>query len=288
MRAFVLLAVVALTGCGGSELAKDSPLPDEMARVFAFDRAASPAVTEGERVVQRPIAITGMSYASPGGGRVSAIVVRPLDDVQGRAGVVFMHGSGGTRADFLDEAILLARRGAVAITIDSAFSRSAEPDVQAGMESVATTRSLMIQTTEDLLRSLDVLVRRYGVDPKRLALVGYSMGVQAATLAASLEPRLKALVVMAGRAYPSGRTTDPEAKRAFGPLDTIHYVGHVAPAAILFQGGKADTVIGRTEMEELYAAASDPREIRWYEGGHGLLPSKEARLSWLGRQLGLA
>ncbi len=46
MRASVLLAVVALTGCGGSELAKDSPLPDETARVFAFDRAASLAVTE--------------------------------------------------------------------------------------------------------------------------------------------------------------------------------------------------------------------------------------------------
>lgn len=287
MRGFVLLALVALSGCGGSELAKDDPLPAETARVFAFDRGAPLDVTEGEQVVQRPIAVTGMSYASPGGDRVSGIVVRPLDETEGRPGVLFVHGSGGSRVDFLDEAILLAKQGAVALTIDSAFARSERPDVQAGMEPIATTRALMIQTTEDVLRGLDVLVERYGVDPGRLALVGYSMGVQPATLAASLEPRLKALVVMAGRAYPSGRTSDPEAARAFGPLDTVHYVGHVAPASILFQGGKADTVIGRAEMNDLYAAASEPKEMRWYAGGHGLLSTKDERLSWLGRRLGL-
>jgi fermentation-respiration switch protein FrsA (DUF1100 family) len=113
------------------------------------------------------------------------------------------------------------------------------------------------------------------------------MGVQSAALTAALDARVRALVVMAGRAYPSGRSGDPEVERVFGPLDTVRYIDNVAPAAIFFQGGSRDTVIPRAEMEALFAAASEPKEIRWYPTGHELLNTKPDRLAWLRRQLAL-
>ena len=294
MRRLLLVPLLLLAGCGGgSSDSSDSgskpvePLDEQTVAVFAFDRGAPLSATEGETATGKGLVIKGISYASPGGGRVSGIVARRAKPGVKPAGVVFMHGAGGTRADFLDEAIGIAGRGAVALTIDSAFSRSTRADVKAGNESLETTRALMVQTVQDLERGLDLLVRRYGVDPDRLAIVGYSMGVQSASLAAALDRRVRALVVMAGRAYPSGRTGDPVAQRLFGPLDTIHYVGHLAPTAVLFQGGRRDTVIPRAEMEELFAAASEPKEIRWYPTGHELANTKPDRLAWLSRQLTL-
>lgn len=44
----------------------------------------------------------------------------------------------------------------------------------------------------------------------------------------------------------------------------------------------------REEMEQLYAATSEPKEIRWYDAGHELGErSKDERLAWLGRELAL-
>jgi dienelactone hydrolase len=131
-----------------------------------------------------------------------------------------------------------------------------------------------------------VLVDEYGVDPKRTAIVGYSMGVQAAALAAAVDPRVRAVVLMAGRAHPSGPAG--QRKAIFTDLDTVRFVPHLAPAHVLVQGGTKDTVIERPEMDQLFAAASEPKEIRWYPAGHGLgRTSQRERLDWLSGQLGV-
>lgn len=285
----VVLGLLA-AGCGGGDEAsgpaKTDPVPEQTAKLFAYDPAAPLDVTEGETVDDVAYTIVGMSFRSTGGDRVSGIVVRPRVLNPGAAGVIFMHGSGGTRADFLDEAVMLASRGAVVMTIDSPWSRSPKQEVQAGYADDPTTRRLMVTNVRDIRRGLDALVDHWEVDPARLAVVGYSMGVQAAGLAASLDPRVKAVVLMAGRAHPSGPKGQRQAM--FEQLDTVRFVPHLAPAHVLLQGGTKDTVIGRPEMEELYRATSRPKEIRWYPADHGLgLRSQRERIAWLSVELGL-
>ena len=287
------LVLALLAGCGGSGEAqpagptRDDPVPAADARQFAYDAAAPLDVSEGETVTELAYEIVGMSYAGTG-DRVSGIVVHPRFTRPGAAGVIFMHGSGGTRADFLDEAVKLAEKGAVALTIDSPWARSTRPDVQAGYADDPTTKRLLIRNVQDLRRGLDVLVQRYEVDPARLAVVGYSMGVQAAGLASALDPRVRAVVLMAGRAHPSGRATDTASRRVFGPYDTVRFVGQLAPAHVLLQGGTKDDVIGRPEMVALHSATSEPKELRWYPAGHGLgFRAQRERLAWLSTELGL-
>ena len=92
---------------------------------------------------------------------------------------------------------------------------------------------------------------------------------------------------MAGRAHPSG--PEGQRKAIFEELDTVHFVDHLAPARVLLQGGTKDQVIERPEMEALYDATSQPKEIRWYPAGHGLgLKSQRERLDWLTEELGVA
>ena len=290
-RAFVLIPLLLLvSACGGGDAgpAKDEPVAERTARLFEFDREAAFDSSEGQTVRQKGIVIKGMSYASPGGDRVSGIVVVPKRRIEARAGVIFMHGAGGTRIDFIDEAAILASRGMAVLAIDSPFSRSEKSEVRAGQAAPPATRELMIRNVKDLVRGFDLLVQKYGVAPERLGIVGYSMGVQPAALAASLDARVKAVVLMAGRAHPSGTPGDAEWEMLFGPIDTINFVPHLAPAKVLLQGGKGDVVIPREEMETLYAATSEPKEIRWYDAGHELGErSKDERIAWLGRELGL-
>ena len=293
MRALCLVTVLvlALAGCGGSEPAVVQPGMTAAAPskedVFEFDRDGDIDVTEGETSRQPEFTAKAISYASPGGDRVSGIVVAPVG-VERPAGVIFMHGAGGSRVDFLGDASQLAKAGAVALTIDSPFARSESEQIRAGAAPPETIRELMILNVQDLVRGLDVLVRKYGADPARLAVVGYSLGVQAAATAAALDGRPRAVVLMAGRANPSRTPGDAAWERLFRSIDTIHFMSDLAPAALLVQGGERDQVTPRAEVEELYRAASGRKQIRWYAAGHEL--SREAgreRVAWLSAELGL-
>ena len=297
MRPLVLLALLlALAGCGGSNNAAEAPAttaapapaPEPTKEdVFDFDRDAPLELTEGETSQKPEFTARAMSYASPGGDRVSGIVLVP--DVEERpAGVVFMHGAGGSRVDFLGDASELARSGAVTLTIDSPFSRSESEEIRAGAAPPDVIHDLMVQNVMDLVRGLDVLVQEYDADPDRLAVVGYSMGVQQAAIAAALDDRVGAVVLMAGRAEPSKTPGDTAWEELFRDIDTVRFLPDLGHASVLVQGGRQDEVVPPAELEALYAATSEPKELRWYPAGHGLTPKAgRERVAWLREQLGL-
>lgn len=198
------------------------------------------------------------------------------------------HGAGGGADDFLNEAREYARRGAVVLTFDSPFVRSSDPKLRNGTAELQETYDAMVQWAKDVLRGLDLLVRQYGADPDRLGVVGYSMGAQPATIAAALDPRVAALVVMTGHAYPSGLPDDLLARRLFTAIDTSEFVDHLAPASVLFQGADFDSVVPRRELEILHERASGPKELRWYDADHELGQEAAAeRVEWLAEQLQL-
>jgi len=75
------------------------------------------------------------------------------------------------------------------------------------------------------------------------------------------------------------------------PLDAVHYIRKAAPAALLFQFARRDEFITRDEAETYFAAASEPKEILWYDGDHFFAGAPEAqgdRVRWLGQRLGSA
>jgi hypothetical protein len=62
------------------------------------------------------------------------------------------------------------------------------------------------------------------------------------------------------------------------PLESLYFVGHAAPSALLFQNGRHDEVITRVSADRLHAFASDPKNIRWYDAGHD--PTPDAPEVW--------
>src|SRR5919198_1791374 len=205
-----------------------------------------------------------------------------------------MHGSGGTRLDFVVPGSWMAARGAVALTIDSPLVRS-RLGAARGRAGLIQNRNLTAQSVVELRRAVDLLQSLPQVDPNRIAYVGYSAGARVGGLLAGIEHRIKAFDLLSGGAVPPSdyakaapRSLQPDILRLLGQVDPLRYVRRAAPSVLFFQDGRRDRVVPRAALENLSRAGSAPKIIRWYDSGHDL-PKQAYRdqLRWLSRELGL-
>lgn len=223
---FSCSAVLLLAGCGGEHV-RDP---------FAYDRAEPLAVRAEGVYAKAPWAtIRALSFRGAGGSRVQAYVIVPNGSGR-RPAALFLHGSGGTRLDLLDEAAVLARRGVVTMTVTYPSD-------------AATYRPAVV----DARRALDLLAARPDVDASRLGVVGFSLGGQLAAILAGDDTRIRSAGVIAGR----------------GNAVTLFWIRR-AHAKLFFQAGTADAVVPHRQLLALIDAAPGRPRVRWYALGHEL------------------
>jgi pimeloyl-ACP methyl ester carboxylesterase len=125
------------------------------------------------------------------------------------------------------------------------------------------------------------------VDSSRLVYIGHSYGAQWGAILAAVDDRVRAAVLMAG----VGRVRDlfdwddpaiiefrartpPEQLQRYlevvGVLDAADWVGRAAPTPLLFQLARHERGYSIGSMERYVAAASVPKQVRWYATGHEL------------------
>jgi hypothetical protein len=141
------------------------------------------------------------------------------------------------------------------------------------------------------------------VDPDRLAYAGYSYGGAMSGLLAGVEERLQALALTVGNggvvAHRAGfknlfwKTYPPSDERTrwiatMWPLEPLHFVGHAAPAALLFQNGTRDALVAPADALCYQQAGSEPKQVKWYDTGHGLpVQALQDQLEWLQDHIGI-
>lgn len=293
------LAAAEFQGVGGT------PIPpfEQLSRLYDYDRKAPLDLQESGVETRGGIQIHDISYVSPKGGRVPASLFVP----PGKgpfAAMILMHGGGGNRGQMVNAAIMFAKTGAVCLTIDAPFSggRAIPGQEIQDWEHAERSTAGLIQNVIDLRRGVDVLLARLDVDPQRLGFYAASFGAITGGVLAGVEHRIKAYVLMScpasfndaqvERRLRVARTMPKEEfAKATAIIETgapVYYVGHAAPSALLIQIGEKDASIPRESAERLYKAASEPKLLRWYDGGHGL--TNQARLDsadWLRKQIGI-
>jgi dienelactone hydrolase len=294
VRSLVVIAVSVSLLAGGCAGGAGGHARAARPGLFDYDRSESLGFRDRGRINHGyPIAVRDISYASPKGGRVPGYLIVPPGRGR-RPAVIYMHGSGGTRLDFVVPGTWIAARGAVALTIASPAARSREPAV-AGARSLARQRDLTVQNVVDLRRAVDLLRSLPEVDPNRIAYVGYSAGARTGAILAGVEHRIKAYDLLSGGASPPAEyvRAAPQRLRAritrvLGSVDPLRYVRRAAPGTLFFQDGRRDRVVPRKALVALARAGSRPKQVRWYDAGHGL--DKQAyqdQLRYLSRRLGL-
>ena len=288
-RAIVgLLCTIALAGCGAGQRGS-----------FDYDAGAPLKVRVSSSHIEGGVRISMLTYASPNGGRVPALLFVP----SGRgpfAGLIVQHGLPSSKEDVAFDAEDLAGLGAVVIAIDAPFARRSG----APIAFTRRDRREQIQLIVDLRRAVDLLRARADVDDDRIAYLGVSYGAAMGGLLAGVEHRIAAFVLMSGDgglvehfSGPEDRSgplfmLSPARRRAWlaamRPIEPLRWVRR-ASAPILFLSGRRDHLVSVRDAARYQRAAPQPKEIRWYDSDHMLPPRAWCDAArFLGRQIGIA
>ncbi|MGH9967745.1 MAG: alpha/beta hydrolase family protein [Pyrinomonadaceae bacterium] len=274
------------------------PSGDSSAKLFGYDRSVAFDLKETSAKEQNGVLVRDVNYAAyaPRHGRVKAYLVKPQKS--GRfAGVLFFHWLGNSKSDrtqFLDEAMTLASHGVVSLLIQGYF-----PWLEPPTEAKADRQQVIDQTIE-VRRALDLLLLQPEVDPKRVGYVGHDYGAMYGSIVAGLDKRVKTYVLIAGmgnfgdwslKYWPATAAQGADAYRqVMKEVDPIRYIALAAPAKLLFQFANNDVYISKSVADEFLGAASQPKEVRWYDSEHDLdiEAARVDRREWLTKRLGLS
>jgi dienelactone hydrolase len=149
-----------------------------------------------------------VSYVTEYGLRVPAIVYSPEVAPKGRMpSVVLVNGHGGDKSSWYAyyTGIVYARAGGVVVSYDPIGSGESSDDRKAGdgehdrVIDVPTMPERMGgRMITDIMQAVTYLSERKDVDPKRIAVLGFSMGSFTSVLAGAVDPRIHALYLTGG------------------------------------------------------------------------------------------
>jgi dienelactone hydrolase len=270
--AAVLAGAALAAGCGGGS---DGP--------FDYDDGAPLDVRTGDEPAEltADVRVTSITYRSPKGGRVPALLFTPAREGP-HAGLIVQHGMPGGKDDFSLDAMELARLGAVVIAIDAPFARRGGAPVTF----TPRDRAEQVQLIIDLRRAVDLLRSRPDVDPERIGYLGYSYGGAMGGLLAGVEHRLAAFVLMVGDGGlvehargpdEPGLLSSLEPRRrevwleAMKPIEPLTWIRQ-ASAPLLFLSARHDQLVPPRDAARYQRAAPNPKQIRWYDSDHFLPP----------------
>jgi dienelactone hydrolase len=257
----VFVAMLAVTPAGAAP----------PSRLFAYDANAALRLTQGSVEDRAGVRITQLSYASPLGGRVSALLVAPAGATALPA-VVWLHDADSSSSSGREEAVALARRGVVSLLPDSSFVRPPFPQLVTYV--AAKDRALRIRSVVEGRRALDVLAARPEVDSGRLGVVGHGPGATSAAILSGVEKRIDAFVLSG-----TGARITTLLRRLWGPtrvvarerylkelavFDPIVWSGRAGPAPILFQHMRSDPNFTWAELRQLDKGTAAPKQVRSY------------------------
>lgn len=231
--------------------------------------------------------IRDISFSNSIGGRVSAYLVIP-DGTGPFPAIHFIHwlethADDSNRTQFLPHAIELAKQGFLSILPDAFWSTTPskfeENPVLWWKTDVEYDTELCRKQVIDLLRTHDVLLQREDVIQDRIALVAHDFGAMFGSLLATFNKNYKIFVFMGA----TGRFSDwfkfgsKLSKKQMLPyievmkfLDPVTNISNIIDKPILFQFADDDFYVPRDKALELYNAANEPKEIRWYNAKHSM------------------
>lgn len=230
-----------------------------------------------------------LSYAGGGGKSVPALMTIPGSKADGakKPCVLLLHGLGGRKEDMLLLGIALARRGYASIALDIAGHGQREKIGGKPVSDLALPemRQVAAQTVIDLRRATDYAVSHPEIDAGRIGYVGVSLGGIIGGVFVASEPRLRGGVLWAAggdwgklittsqhafakKYREKGETDAAKIEAVMGDVDPQRYIASASPRPLLFLNGTEDQVVPRACTESLYAAAKDPKNIKYIPGGH--------------------
>jgi dienelactone hydrolase len=280
--------------------ARPASVPQDPRALFRYDPSVPLDITtEPLTWTDTGSTLYRVSYASPGGGRVTGQLAVPR--VAGKLpAVILLHGLPGTAEQAMRVMGLgHVRHGAIVLAIDAPWAQRGERPSFTVQDSTD-----QVQLIRDLRRAVDVLAQRRDVDTTRIAYVGGSYGGAMGTLFLGVESRIAAGVLF----VPDGGLVDHVTNRdgtptgpltalrpseqqrwlaAMRPIEPIRFAAFIRTRALLVQNGRRDQFVSTEDAEALHRALPAHTTVEWYDSGHGLpAAASQSRHAWLAKQIG--
>jgi predicted esterase len=220
-----------------------------------------------------------------GGARVPAALLLPAVAALPAPATLLLHGYTASKDLMIESAgRALLKRGVASLAIDLPMHGERDEPVDESLfrNPIGLLRHWQ-SALEECRLALRYLAERTDVDGSRLALIGYSLGAYLGVIVAAREPSVRALVLAAGGDLPAGV---PFAALIRSVVDPVRAVRKLGGRPLLMLNGRLDRTIRPDQAERLYAAANEPKELRWHNGGHYIPPVViDGATDWLAERL---
>lgn len=218
------------------------------------------------------------------GAPIPALLLLPDAEAPAPAALL-LHGYSSRKehmADGVGNALL--RRGVASLAIDLPLHGTRSDPLQAqSMRNPLAIVRLWRMALRDASLAVRYLAARPEVDRERIGVAGYSLGSFLAVVMAADEPRVQAVVLAAGGDLPAGT---PLAAAARTLADPLRAVRRLDGRPLLMVHGRSDGTVRPEQAERLFAAAAEPKELRWWNAGHILPPPAiDDAAEWLADRL---
>lgn len=262
--------------------------------LFRYNDAVPVTVKEVSSEQRGDVTVRDVTFSPSPGREVKAYLVVPKGDGP-FAGILWVHWLGeekSNRAQFLDEAVELAPKGAVSLLVDGMWS---EPE-WFGKRVPEKDYENSIRQVIELRRGLDLLLSLPNVDKTRVGFVGHDFGAMYGMLMAGVDTRVNTFVFIAATQSLNDWAflgPQPKSKADYlkqnSNLELTDSLRQVKNASKFFQFGKDDFYVSRADGAVLFAATPEPKQRKMYDAGHKMELSEIAkdRDEWLVKQLKL-
>ena len=232
------------------------------------------------------------------GLRVRINVRRPGGEAAGRYPVVLLLG--GVRTGRRATGLIDTPYPVVIAALDYPYRGDPRPRGLALVPNIRHVQQALMDTTPAVMLTLDYLLQRADVDPRRVELVGVSLGAFLAATPAALDARVTRLWLVQGAGDPArifatyleDDITSPwwrrRIARAAAFLANAHHlaperwVGRVAPRPVIVINSRDDPSFPAAAVSVLHRALGEPSEIIWVPGTH-VAPTRKEVLDRLSR-----
>lgn len=215
-----------------------------------------------------------------GAKTVPALLLRPASPTG--AAALLLHGlssRGAVMAGEVGGALL--RRGVASLSPDLPLHGSrGNPWELQGVRNPLEVARLWRLALREAEAGVQFLRSAEGGGARRSGVVGYSLGSFLALTLAARVREVGAVVLAAGGDLPVGTPLTTLARTL---VDPVRAARHLRGRPLLMLNGRADPVIRPDQAERLFAAAQEPKELRWWDGGHTPPADMiEGAAEWLG------
>lgn len=287
--------------------------------LYAYDRTLpllatsepEPAIDLATRSPRTDIRRERVTFGSTHDERVLATIVAPAGEGRWPA-VIVQHGStplgrhgNVTATPNAPDPVgpRWAASGLMVVAVDAyGFGSRERPDNRGRLtptrpDLMFRTRDQRMQAVQDLMRTVDYLLTREDVRHDAIGYHGVSMGCRIGVPFIALDRRVRAASLfvggsgdysrfeVAGTPFEHLREDEAMVHALTDPIVFAPLTGHVPKFVV--NGERDEVVRGKEPAERLHAALADPKEIRWFDGGHGdYAPMLEDARAFLGQHLG--